>query len=209
MILLNGINFIETEEFEHKHGIEEDEEEEHHHHSEKYDAHIWLDPTISIQMVNNIEKEIAKYDSKNASYYSSNTDTYINELEALDNDFYNVVLNGKTKKIAFGGPFAYAYFIERYGLDFISAYDSCGENGEPSVFKLKEVIDYINNNKLHVIFYKELSSGSIAKTISEETGAEMLEFNSLHTVTDKELEDNVSYIEIMRKNLDNLKKALN
>lgn len=199
---------IETEDFEHEHGIEDDEEDEHHH-SEKYDTHIWLDLSIAAKLVRNIENAISEYDSNNSFQYRSNAEKYVSELNLLDYEISDVVKNGRTKMIAFGGPFAYAYFIERYGLDFISAYDSCGENGEPSVFKVKEVIDYIKKNNLNVIFYKELSSGSIAKTISEETGAEMLEFNSLHTVTDKELENDVSYISIMRKNLDNLKKALN
>ena len=204
-----NLDLIETEEFEHKHGIEEDDEHEEHHHSEKYDTHVWLDLTKAVQITENIAYILDNYDEKNVEYYNKNKEEYVSKLLELDNEIMNTVSRSENKKIAFGGPFAYAYFIERYGLEFISAYDSCGEGGEPSVFKIKEVIEYINENKIPVIFYKEMSSGNIARTIAEETNAKVLEFNSIHTVTDKELEDGVSYIKLMRKNLDNLKESLN
>ena len=208
----DNIELIEREKFEEKYGLEEDEEEEEHehehNHSEKYDTHIWLDPTKSVEIVRNVEETLCKIDPDNSSYYRDNSEKYIKELELLDNDINKVVSESKKSKIAFGGPFAYAYFIERYNLDFISAYDSCGENGEPSVFKVKEVIEYMKENDIKVIFNKELSAGNIAKTIAMETDSEILEFNSVHTVTDEELKDEVSYISIMRKNLENLKRAL-
>lgn len=205
--IAKNIEFIENEKFEAKYGIE-DNEEEHEHDLEKYDTHIWLDPTKSIEIVNNIKDELCNIDSKNANYYKENAENYISELVKLDSDIMDVVSASENKKIAFGGPFAYAYFIERYNLSFVSAYDSCGENGEPSVFKVKQVIEKMKNDNIDVIFYKELSSGNIAKTISEETGANMLEFNSIHTVTEEQLNNNISYISIMRKNLENLKEAL-
>ena len=59
-----------------------------------------------------------------------------------------------------------------------------------------------------VVFFKELSSGNIVKTIAEETGAESLEFNSVHTVTQKQLDDGETYLSIMYKNLENLKQAM-
>ena len=102
-----------------------------------------------------------------------------------------------------------AYFIERYNLDFISAYETCGESAEPSTAQVKEVIDYINDNKLPVVFYKEYTNGNIAKTIANETGAEMLVFNTVHNVSKQEMADGATYISIMRKNLENLKQALN
>ena len=200
-----NIDLIEKEKFEENHNIKENDS--HNHDLEKYDTHIWLDPLKSIQMVNNINQKLCEIDTENSNYYEYNTKNYLSDLEKLDSDFLNLTQNN-SKKIAFGGPFAYSYFVDRYNLDFISAYDSCGENGEPSVFKLKEIINQINENDINVIFYKEFSSASIANTISEETGAKMLEFNSIHTVTQEDLDNKVSYISLMKKNLENLKEAL-
>lgn len=200
------IKLIEKESFEEGHSIKEHEKHEEH---SKYDTHIWLDPTKSIELVKNITQELCNKDKENADYYKENADAYIKKLEELDKNFEDIVANGKRKEIAFGGPFSYAYFIERYNLDFVTAYDSCGENSEPSVEKIFSVIEEIKKNEIPVVFYKELSSGNIVKTISEETGAEALELNSLHSLTAKQISDGENYLTIMSKNLENLKKALN
>lgn len=203
--IANGIPLIENEEFE-KEYLNADEHEEEHH--EKYDTHIWLDPTKSIQLVRNIAKELSEKDPANAQYYNKNAENYIAKLEKLDSEIEAVIKNSNQKEIAFGGPFSYAYFIKRYNLKFVTAYDSCGENGEPSVDKIFKVIEEIKANNIPVVFYKELSSGNIVKTISEETGAQRLEFNSVHTVTQKQLDSGATYLSIMYQNLENLKQAL-
>ena len=231
--LSKSVDLINVEEFEeeheggehehHHHDEDEDEDaeeqdvEEHHEHNHEhdeeghhhtYDPHIWLNPQYAIKMVRSVEQELSKIDPDNADYYKSNADKYISEISALDSEFEEVVANSSNPKLAFGGAFAYAYFVERYDLDFISAYETCGESAEPSTIKVKEVIDYINKNKIPVIFYKEYTTGNVAKTISEATGAKMLVFNTVHNVSKSEMENGATYVSIMRENLENLKQAL-
>ena len=206
--IADNVDLIENENFEKEYmGI--NEEHESHEEHEKYDTHIWLDPTKSIIMVRNIQEQLSKIDPKNSDYYKENAEKYILKLQELDKSIENTVKNSKRNKIAFGGPFAYAYFIKRYNLNFVTAYDSCGEGNEPSVKKMYSIIEEIRKENLPVIFYKELSSANYAKRISEETGAKCLEFNSLHTISKEQLKSNENYLSIMYKNLDNLKEALN
>ena len=54
------------------------------------------------------------------------------------------------------------------------------------------------------IFVMEGSDGKVAATVSAETGAEVLTLNSMQVVTNRE----DTYLEIMKQNLENLKKAL-
>ena len=42
----------------------------------------------------------------------------------------------------------------------------------------------------------------------EATGVEILELHSCHTVTSKQLQEGVTYVELMRQNAENLKKGL-
>ena len=205
--IANNIELIDKEKFEEEY-IGFDEEENHEEH-EKYDTHIWLDPTKSIIIVRNIQEELSKSDPENSSYYKENADNYIRKLQELDESILTTVNNATNRKIAFGGPFAYSYFIKRYNLQFVTAYDSCGEGNEPSVKKMYKVIEEVKKDNLPVIFYKELSSANFAKRIAEETGAKCLEFNSLHTVTKEQLESGENYLSIMYNNLENLKQALN
>lgn len=201
----------DNEHEEHNHEGEHGHEDEHHH---TYDPHIWLNPQYAVKMVRSIEQELSKVDPDNAEYYKTNADNYISQIIELDTEFEETVKNAKNSnnsknpKIAFGGAFAYAYFVERYDLDFISAYETCGESAEPSTVKVKEVIDYIKSNRIPVIFYKEYTNGNIAKTISDATGAKMLVFNTVHNVSKEEINSGASYVSIMRSNLENLKQAL-
>ena len=185
-----NINLINEEQFEEEHNTTDINEEEHdnsHHH--EYDPHIWLNP-------------------QNKEYYQKNAENYIKQLTNLDNEIETTIKESKKNKIAFGGTFAYAYFIQRYNLQYVSAYDSCGENSEPSVTKVKEVIDYMKENDINVIFYQELSAGKIADTISKETGATKLVFHTIHNASQEEINNGETYISLMQKNLQNLKQAL-
>lgn len=213
--LSKTVKLISTEEFEeeHENDVHEHEKEEHHEHNEDehhhtYDPHIWLNPQYAIKMVESIEAELVAIDPENEEYYRNNANQYIDQIRQLDSEFEQTVNSSSKKKIAFGGAFAYAYFVERYDLDFISAYDTCGESAEPSTAKIKEVIDYINENNINVIFYKEYTTGNIARTISEATGAKMLVFNTVHNVSKDEIENGASYVSIMKQNLENLKQAM-
>ena len=217
--LSKSVELIHSEEFEEEH-MEENDEHEHEHeyeyghnhdeeeHNHEYDPHIWLNPQNAIKMAKNIEKELINIDPDNAEYYKNNAEKYINEIAKLDKEIEQTVNSSSNPKIAFGGAFAYAYFVERYDLDFISAFETCGESAEPSTAKIKEVIDYIKKNKIPVVFYKEYSNGNVAKTISEATGAEMLVFNTVHNLSKEEIQNGATYVSVMRENLENLKKSL-
>lgn len=204
-----NINLINEKQFEEEHSTADSNEEEddkgHHH---EYDPHIWLNPQNAIGMVKNIEEELCNIDPQNKEYYKKNAEKYINQLTNLDNEIETAIKESKKNKIAFGGTFAYAYFIQRYNLQYVSAYDSCGENSEPSVTKVKEVIDYMKENDINVIFYQELSTGKIADTISKETGATKLVFHTIHNASQEEINNGETYISLMQKNLQNLKQAL-
>lgn len=211
------VKLINVEEFEEEYCNGINCEHEHHDehessktdmHEHSYDPHIWLNPLYAIDMVKSIEIQLSQIDPDNAEYYRDNARNYINQIQELDNEFQETVDSSQNKKIAFGGAFAYAYFVERYNLEFVSAYQTCGESAEPSTSQLKSVIDYINSNKLPVVFYKEYSTGNVAKTISESTNAQMLVFNTVHNVSKDELDNGATYVSIMKQNLENLKCAL-
>lgn len=194
------INLIEIE-----HGHEDHKDHEEH----TADAHIWLDPNNAIKMVENILDKLCEISPENAEYFRNNANEYIEILKKLDTEIEETVKNSERKKLVFGGEFAYIYFLDRYNLEYTTAYDGCGEGAEPSAKKIKEIIDTINNEKIPVIFYEELSAGKIANMIADETNAKALVFNTAHNVTSSELENGVTYVSIMRENLNKIKEALN
>ena len=58
------------------------------------------------------------------------------------------------------------------------------------------------------IFYEELIDPKVAEVIAKEAGAKLLLLHGAHNVSKEELEKGVTYLEIMERNLTNLKIGL-
>ncbi len=202
-----NIKLINKEEFESHFENSEIIEEEHedHHEESSFDSHIWLNPENAIIMIDDILAKLCSVDPENSDFYTENAKNYKSEIEKLNVEIDKTIQNSKRNEIAFAGEFSYSYFIDKYDLSFVSVYNNCGEGEDPSISKVKSVIDYINNHNLPVVFYEELSEGTVAKMIGEETSAKSMVFYTLHNADiNKD-----SYVSLMRKNLENLKTALN
>lgn len=215
----NGI-VLDKEEHEHVHDDEhsdehnenaEDDQDEHEGdgHNHEYDPHIWTSPVMAKKMVDNIASLLCYIDSENASYYKTNAENYIKQLEELDAEFTGIVSNGVRNKLYFGGRFALHYFTEEYGLEYKSAYDNCSAETEPSVHDIAEIIDEIKEYEIPVIYYEELTDPKVSRSISTDTGAEMLLFHSCHNISNEDFEKGVTYLDLMKQNAENLKKGLN
>lgn len=184
---------------EHKEGVEEIE----------YDEHIWTSPRNAVLITNKIAEELSRIDSKNAEEYKKNAADYVKELQKLDKDFQSIVDNGKRKTIAFGDRFPFRYFADAYGLSYTAAFPGCSTDTEPSAATIAYIIDKVKNEKLPVIYYIEFSNQKVADSISEATGAKALLLHSCHNVSREELDKGVTYLDLMKKNAENLKEALN
>ena len=121
-----GIEVIEgEEEDEHRHHEGEhghhdehghDEEKHGHHHHGEGDPHVWLDPVLAQQQVANIRDELIAINPGNADIYTTNADSYIQQLQELDNEFQQRLAPVKgCKFITFHD--AFSYLAQRYGLE--------------------------------------------------------------------------------------------
>ena len=70
------------------------------------------------------------------------------------------------------------------------------------------LIDKIREENLPVVYYIEFSARKIADTISSETGAVPLLFHSCHTISKSDFENGITYTDLMKQNLENLKRGL-
>lgn len=190
---------------EDEHDHDNDHENEHHH---DYDPHIWTSPKNAMVIVDNITDALCDLDIQNAEYYKSNAQEYKLKLQHLDEEFQQVVHNGNTNKIFFGGKFALYYLARDYGLQYVSAYDSCSDETEPSAKAVASIISQMKEQHIPVIFYEELTNPTVAQTIANETGATPLLFHSCHNVSKEDFDNGVTYLSLMEQNVKNLKLAL-
>lgn len=186
----------------------ETELEHKHEHEDEYDEHVWTSPEKAIDISKEISNAICERDPNNSQYYKENTDIYLKQLERISSEFKNIVDQGKRKTIIFGDRFPFRYFVEDYGLDYYAAFPGCSSETEPSVSTITFLTDLVKKEKIPVVFYIESSNHKIADMICEATGAKALPFNSCHNLSNEEMESGKTYVEIMQKNAENLREAL-
>jgi len=175
----------------------------------KDDEHIWTSVINASIMCNAIKDKLCEIDSYNSKIYLSNYEKYNKKLTELDNKFRDIVNNSKRKTVVFGDRFPFQHFVSEYGLNYFSAFPGCAHDTEPSVATIAELINTINNKNIPVVFHIEFSNENITDLLCKNTGAKKLLFHSCHTVTQDEIKNGVSYLDLMNKNADNLKEALN
>lgn len=204
------MDIVELKEEELVEGMEEDSEEENSDEEEtEYDEHVWTSPRNATKIIESISKEIIDIDNDNKELYESNTKKYIEEINNIDKEIREVINNSKRKELIFGDRFPLRYFTDEYNLKYYAAFLGCSEQNEASAKTIAFLINKVKEDKIPVVFHIELSDEKIARTISESTGAKVLEFNSAHNISQEDFDKGITYVDIMKNNIEVLKEALN
>ncbi|MFA0815292.1 MAG: metal ABC transporter substrate-binding protein [Anaerofustis sp.] len=175
----------------------------------EYDEHIWTSPANAILIIKEIRDAMCTLDPINTEAYCENSDAYILQIQDVQQEIQTIVSQAKHKIIVVGDRFPFRYFVDEFGLDYRAAFNGCSEDTEASASTIAYLIDTIEENKLSAVFYIELSNQQIATAISEQTGAQMLELNSCHNISQEDFDSGMTYVDIMKQNAENLRIGLN
>jgi zinc transport system substrate-binding protein len=200
--LIDCVDKLEEEIVE---GMQEEEEEEE---GTVYDEHVWTSPKNAKLIVQKIAAALSQADPQNASYYQQNAQNYISELDLLDVQFQNAVNNSNRKTVIFADRFPFRYFAHAYGLQYFAAFPGCSTETEASAATVKFLIDKVKAEKIPVVFHIELSNEKMANTVAEASGAKIMLLHSAHNISKADFEKGLTYLELMKQNVLNLKEAL-
>lgn len=202
----------ETPEEHAAHSYEEDTRSyvDHDGHEEEieYDEHIWTSPVNAMKLVDVIGDTLAEADPAHADTYHQGAENYKKELEEIDSGFREVSANRKRNMIVMGDKFPFRYLADEYQLDYRAAFSGCSSDTEPSAKTIAYLIDKVKEEQIPAVYYLELSSHRVAEIIGEETGAEPLLLHSCHNVTRAQFDAGVTYVQLMRQNIKNLRKGI-
>lgn len=173
-----------------------------------YDEHVWTSLRNSISIVESVRDKLVKISPENESEFERNAGMYINKLMELDKKFQEVVEEASRHVIVFGDRFPLRYFAYDYGLEAYAAFPGCSEQTEASSKTIAFLVDKVKEEKIPVVFKIEMSSGKIAETIANETGAKVLKFHSMQNITSEEFDFGFTYVRLMENNLRVLEVAL-
>lgn len=187
-------------------------EEEHEHEEEaEYDEHVWLSIRNTMVMVQTISDALRGISSDDSGIIEKNTQAYIGKLGELDGRYAQAVKNAKGDTIVVADRFPFRYLVDDYGINYYAAFAGCSaetEAGFDTIVFLSSKLDELGINNVLVI---EKSDKKVAKAVIENTqekNMEILELNSLQSVSAADIENGVSYLSVMEENLNTIKKAL-
>jgi zinc transport system substrate-binding protein len=170
------------------------------------DPHIWLDPVLAKQQVNNILQGLIRTDPANQQYFTTNAQNYEAKLDYLNSQIINATTNVKTRYFVTFHE-AFAYFAKEYNLTQIPIAGPFEE--EPTASDIQKVIDAINQYHLRYVGYESLENSVISQAISSETNATLILMNPIEGLTEQDKIAGKTYLILMQENLSNITLALN
>lgn len=176
------------------------------------DPHFWVSPERIIQVAELMfDYIIAEFDDSE-NIMQSNYDTLKANLQALSDDFFEVISNANNHVMT--STNIYGYLRTDYGFDYISI--SPGYHEEVEQFTSQEqqdIVDEAIEHNIKYLIYEMYSTSPLSNAIFsalEEEGLDpiKLEFNILQALSDDNIEQGSDYISVMYENLDLLIIAL-
>lgn len=193
-----------------KEGMEA-EEEEGEDEGPEYDEHVWLSVRNAGICCEAICDSLCKLDSAGAEGYKENLEAYNADLDALDFDFMDMAAKASVKTIVFGDRFPFRYLVDDYGIDYYAAFVGCSAETEASFETIVGLSNKIDELGIDTVFIIENSDPSIAQAVidnSADKNRNIETLNSIQSVTADMVSSGVTYISIMRQNLETLRKVL-
>ena len=196
-----GENVKEEETVE---GMQEEKEHDHEDGDKEYDEHVWLSLKNAGTLVEAIADGLTKIDQSNAQTYKANADSYISELKQLDEEYAETVDKAPIKTILFGDRFPFS-------LKYFAAFAGCSAETEASFETISFLARKADELDLPAVITIEGSDKKLAETIVKNTASEnmkILTMDSMQAATSKDAAEGITYISVMRKNLEVLREAL-
>lgn len=172
------------------------------------DPHTWTSMKNAQIMVDTIVQAIIKLDSGNQTLYQENASSLNKKLAELDTEYEAIFDHSQHDSLVFLGHFSLSYLLHDYDMEYLALFESLSHESEPTIGQLQSIIDEIKDEELKYVFAEELTQLKVVETIEQETGVEVLHFNSAHTISSEEMKNGISFIEIQIDNLENLHKGL-
>ncbi|MGN7761585.1 metal ABC transporter solute-binding protein, Zn/Mn family [Paenibacillus sp. 22594] len=202
-----GVDYIMTDEEDgHDHGGEGEAKAEVSTDTLHTDPHTWVSPKSALIMAENIKESLQSVDPSHKDGYEERYNKLAERLEALDRKFTSELTKLPNHEIVVSHQ-AFAYLARDYGLTQ-HAIMGLSADAEPRSQDLLKLADLVKKEGIRYIFFEELVSDKLAKTLAGEAGVSTMVLNPVEGLTEAQEKNGDNYFTLMEKNLQNLILAL-
>ena len=192
-------------------GAEQDEHD-HDHVTSPYEEHVWLSLRNAMFYVRHIARVLEDNIPESADIFAANAEDYLAKLEDLNERYFATVMTAQRKVMLFADRFPFRYLFNDYGIDYYAAFKGCSAETEASAETIVSLAGLVDELDLPVIMTIEGTNHNIAETVAssaKKQDVKILVVDSLQSVTADRVAAGADYLEIMEKNLEIFREALN
>jgi zinc transport system substrate-binding protein len=182
-----------------------EDEEEHHDHG-VYDPHVWLDPVLAKQQAETIKQALIQKDKQHQKIYEQNYAELAKKFDELHTMYQRGLSQVKQKEVVTSHA-AFHYLTERYGLHQV-AISGLSPDAQPSPKQLTKIISFARQKQIRYIFFEKRVNDRVAQIVTKELQAQPLILDPLESLSLDEVKQGENYFTIAKRNLENLKIAL-
>lgn len=198
----------EEDQEDHDHSQEENHEDEddHEHNHGEFDPHTWLSPKNGIIQAKAIAEKLSEVDPGNKDYYMANYQKIEDELNAIIDEYSKKFEESENKNFLVNHK-AFSYIARDFNLNQI-ALTSLTSTDDTDAKTLKEAAEKAKELNINTVFYELGGTDKSAKTLAGEIAGETKALNTLELATDEDLDNNKTYQELIKYNLEEIYKSL-
>ena len=178
----------------------------------EFDEHIWLSLKNAVVCVQAIETAVISAGEETMQHaVTENAEQYMGELEALDQEYEQMVQAAPWKTVLVADRFPFLYLMKDYGISYYAAFQGCSAETDASFETVIFLAGKMDEYELPAVLVIENGNDRIAETVIENTAGQnqkILVLNSLQSVTSGDIEKGVTYLSVMQDNYSVLKEAL-
>ena len=188
------------------------EEEHEHHHADEHendsgiDPHYWLSIANMKIATNAITEALITLKPENKALYKERAKKYISGLDSLEKLYAHSLKSCKQKNIVVSHN-AYGYLAEEFGFKVISL-NGLSPDAVTNAKSMQKIIESIKKQKIKLLFSESFANTKTMQSIADEVGLPVETLDALGNITADEMQQNLSYRDIMQNNLHKLTKAL-
>ncbi len=211
----NALNLMETlgDAVKAEEALEGMEAETHEEEGEEEaDEHIWLSLRNAKILTCAIAEALAETDPAHAEAFRKNAEAYGTKLDELDGAYTEAVNQAGGKTLLFCDRYPFRYLADDYGLTCYAAFSGCSAESEASFQTIIFLAQKLDELDLSSVITLENSRAKIADTVintSKAGNQKILTMDSMQGTTSGDAAAGATYLNIMEKNLEVLREALN
>lgn len=171
-----------------------------------YDPHSWLSIVNAKKYLQTLQDEFSEMYPKYKRTFRKNKLKIASELTTLQYEFSDKFKAIERKEFIVTHN-AYSYLARDFNLTQFPLQNLVSME-EPSLKTLKTAIDFCKVYNIHTLFYEYGQPPKGAATIAGEIDGEILPLASMEFIVLEQKRNDEQYIDLMRKNLENLHKSM-